>query len=70
MIKFCKLAACPERGAGLQDIPDDVKEFFKLIAELFNFNRFKSKRKKGSSAAAKVIRETENETKRNQRKVQ
>ena len=53
-----KLAACPERGARLQDIPDDVKEFFKLIAELFNFNRFKSKkRKKGSSAKAKSVLE-------------
>ena len=41
-----KLAACPERGARLQDIPDDVKAFFKLVAELFNFDRFKSKRGK------------------------
>lgn len=53
-----KLLACPERGARLQDIPDDVKDFFKLIAELFNFNRFKSKkRKKGSSAKAKSVLE-------------
>ena len=31
-----KLNACPERGARLEDIPDDIRAFGKLIAELFN----------------------------------
>lgn len=51
-----KLQACPERGARLEDIPDDVKAFFKLITELFNFNRFKSKKRKaGFSNKAKSV---------------
>jgi hypothetical protein len=57
-----KLLACPERGARLEDIPDDVKAFFKLIGELFNFNRFKSKKKKKgfSGQAASVIEKIKN----------
>ena len=48
-----KLNACPERGARLEDIPDDIGAFGKLIAELFNFDRFKSKRAKKEGLKSK-----------------